>query len=548
MLKRFAKILPILLLVALQNLSAQSFDTVIITLENPYNTVLTHLHYLQEDSYEPSLSARTLTGIQDSTKASKLAIKLKQILDGQGLFVQVKQVPRDSFYKPDSLSGDFYYPLFPEKLPQVYLERVDDKWYYSKETISLIPELHKKTYPYGTDLLLNLLPQFGQTKILGLKLWQYLGLLFTLLVSILFFQIFKRLLNPIIDRLSSSRLYPSLIDTKIVRRIARFISTLLVLRIIRILIPTLQLPVESSQFAIITIKLITILLITLIALNILTIFISYSEKYTRSTESKLDEQLVPILKRTLQTILIGVGVIQVLRTLNVDVTALIAGISIGGLALALAAQDMLKNLFGSLTIFMDRPFQIGDWINFSGVDGTVEEVGFRSTRVRTFANSLVYVPNGKLADMIVNNYGLRQYRRFKTTISITYDTPPALIKKFIEGLRKIVLTHPQTRKDYFEIHLNEMGAHSLDILFYVFFLVPSWTEELETRQDLLLAILELAEELGVRFAFPTSTLFVEEAPGAGSLTPQYNADPAAWDIKIDSFIERLNKKYQNPEA
>ena len=178
----------------------------------------------------------------------------------------------------------------------------------------------------------------------------------------------------------------------------------------------------------------------------------------------MDEQLIPIIRRTLQGIVLAGGLIQVLSILEVNVTTLIAGISIGGLAIALAAQDTIKNLFGSLTIFMDKPFQIGDWINFSGVDGTVEEVGFRSTRVRTFANSLVYVPNGKLADMVVNNYGLRAFRRFKMTLTITYNTPPLLIEKYVEGVRAIIANHPAVRKPGFEVHLNSMSNSSLDIL------------------------------------------------------------------------------------
>ena len=176
------------------------------------------------------------------------------------------------------------------------------------------------------------------------------------------------------------------------------------------------------------------------------------------------------------------------------------------------------------------------------MDGSVEEVGFRSTRVRTFANSLVYVPNGKLMDMVINNYGLRQYRRYSTKISLTYDTPPLLINKFIEGLRKIIMDHPATRKDYFEVHLNEMSAHSLDILFYIFFDVDSWTKELESKHEVLIATLELAETLGVRFAFPTSTLFVEEAPGSGSLTPNYNTNSDEVDQKLKEFFDKKKEQ------
>jgi MscS family membrane protein len=375
-----------------------------------------------------------------------------------------------------------------------------------------------------------------------MAMWQYLGLLIMLVAGLLLYFILSKILNPILKRLTSYKRFPALVEKNLVRKMARLVSLLILLRFFRIMLPPLQLPIESSQFAIIVIKLLTILFVVMLIMNLLAVFITYGERYTQRTESKLDEQLVPIIKRTLQAVIIGVGIIQGLRVMQIDVTALIAGISIGGLALALAAQDMLKNLFGSLTIFLDRPFQIGDWINFSGVDGTVEEVGFRSTRVRTFANSMVYVPNGKLADMIINNYGLRNYRRFKTTIALTYDTPPLLIEKFVEGLRELVKNHPKTRKDYFEIHFNEMGSHSLDILFYAFFEAPSWTEELEGKQDILLSILRLGETLGVRFAFPTTTMHIEEFPGNGSTTPKYDTNPDSIDQKLEEFIKTLNEK------
>ncbi len=522
------------------SLLAQQFDTVEVTLESPYNTILSHLFYLQEDNYQPDIAAQTLYGVEDAERAARLAIRLKQILDGKGLYVQIRSLPQDPNYSADTVSGENYYTLFPDLLPEVYVEKIDGQWYYSSETVAAIPALHKKVYPLGADLLLNLLPKLGHSKVLGLAMWQYLGLLILMILGIFLFVILTRILNPIISRISQSKHYPSLVELDLVRKMARLISVLLLLRFFRIMLPPLQLPIESAQFAFIVIKLLSILFIVLLILNVLSVFITYGERYTKKTESKLDEQLVPIVKRTIQAIIIGIGVIQGLRVLEVDVTALIAGISIGGLALALAAQDMLKNFFGSLTIFMDRPFQIGDWINFSGVDGTVEEVGFRSTRVRTFANSLVYVPNGKLADMVINNYGLRQFRRFKMTIALTYDTPPILIEKFIEGLKEIILNNSIAKKDNFVVSFTEMNAHSLDILFIVFLETGVYQEELKAKQEILLLILKLGEDLGVRFAFPTSTLFVEEIPGNGNTTPKYETDPEAINKKIQDFIKKLS--------
>ncbi|MDH5610267.1 MAG: mechanosensitive ion channel family protein, partial [Cyclobacteriaceae bacterium] len=216
---------------------------------------------------------------------------------------------------------------------------------------------------------------------------------------------------------------------------------------------------------------------------------------------------------------------------------LLTGLSIGGLAFALAAQDTIKNFFGSLMIFIDKPFQIGDWITSGDIDGTVEEVGFRSSRVRTFRNSVMYVPNGKMADSLIDNHGLRQYRRFFTQIAITYDTPPELIDGFVEGLRKIVLSHPDTRKDYYNVFLNDLGPSSLNIMFYIFFEVPDWTAELKARHEVLLEIIRFAKQLGVHFAFPTQTLHVENFPGQPSLSPLF-PDKNGMDATLDAYFKK----------
>jgi len=506
-----------------------------VTLESPYNAVRVHLYYLQEGSYRPELAAETIYGVSDSARASRLAIRLKQVLDGRGLFVRMNTIPREADYR-DSLSGENYYTLFPNKLPQVYLERIDGRWYYSPETVSRIPELHEGLYPWGADLLLDLLPKVGQSKFVGLKVWQWVGLSILLALAALLHAILSRILNPVVRRLTRSKHFPSLVPTTNIHRIARFISVWIVLKLIHLYLPSLQLPVEASQFAVVVIQIASTVLFALIGWQLIKIVINYSNQFARKTESKMDEQLVPLLERTLQAVIIVAALVHILHVLNINVTALIAGISIGGLALALAAQDTVKNLFGSLTVFLDKPFQIGDWINFGDVHGTVEEVGFRSTRVRTFANSLVYVPNGQLANMTIDNFGLRYYRRFYTKLAITYDTPPALIDKFTKGLRAIVAHHPHTRKDFYEVQLNDFGEHALQIMFYVFLDVGAWSEELKARHEIMLAILALAERLGVRFAFPTSTIRVEDLPGHASLKPTYEKDSAKMDEEIEAFI------------
>lgn len=233
----------------------------------------------------------------------------------------------------------------------------------------------------------------------------------------------------------------------------------------------------------------------------------FLEKKAIESENKFDDILIPLIRKSAKTFVVAIGIIAVGDSLNLDMKGLLAGMGIAGLGVSLAAKDTLSNLFGSLTVLLDRPFRIGDWVVIDGkIEGTVEEVGLRSCRIRTFHNSLITIPNGMLTNAHIDNLGMREFRRFSTTLGVQYDTPPAKIEAFCEGIRQIIREHPNTRKDYFNVYLNNLGSHSLDIILYVFFQCPDWSEELNQRHRLLIDILRLGSEMGVEFAFPTQTL------------------------------------------
>lgn len=528
-------ILLFLLLVSVP-LLAQTNQDFEPTLENPNNSMYTHLYYLQNDSYDPAMASKALFTVGDSAVMSKRAIQLKRVLDGKGLFVHFNQIPNNPDYV-DSLSGQAVFTPFPDELPEIYLENLEGQWRYSQETVKNVPQLHKKVYPFGADILLNYLPRMGQSKILGLALWQYFGLLILIAAGLLIHIILSRLLNPVIKRLSRWRKEDDVIDARLISSIARLVSVLIIIRLIKVFLPALLLPVTASVFAIGVIKVISTILVVIIAFKVLDIFIAYTTKFTLTTESKMDEQLVPIVKRSIQAVIVIGGLIQLLRILDVNVTALIAGLSIGGLALALAAQDTVKNLIGSAMIFFDRPFQIGDFIEYSDMSGTVMEVGFRSTKIQKADSSIISVPNGSIANAAISNMGLRVFRLFNISIGITYDTPLPLMKTFIEGLKKIVELHPDAKAESSYIHLNSLGDSSINILFRVPLFVPGYAEELKVKEEMLFSIIELAERLGVRFAFPSTTLYMEEFPGRGSTAPQYETDAETLKKRFDAFVE-----------
>ena len=541
-------VLLLLFVSANAGIYAQSANAPTISLESPYNTMYVHLHYLQPESYRPDLASVTLSRSADSLKNIQNAIKLKQIFDGNGLYVRLNQLPQEANYV-DSISRKPYYTPFPRDLPDVYLEKIDDKWYYSAETIRQIPRLHRKTYPFGTDRLLNLLPRLGQQRFMGLALWQYLGIVILLFVIWLFHKILTGILLPIIRRFIQSRFHSDRVDKKKILKVARALSLFLVSLLARILVPVLQLPIASAEFTIISINIISTVILVVLAVRILRVIMDYALHYAQGTEHKMDEQLIPILNRILMILFVLAGLIHILRLLDVNVTALIAGVSIGGLALALAAQDTVKNLIGSAMIFFDRPFQIGDYLVGNGFEGTVMEVGFRTTRIRTLDTSIVSVPNGTIANMVVKNMGMRVFRVFSTTIGVTYDTPPQLIEEFIRGLKIIINNHPLARQEDYYVHLQSMEASSLNILFRVYLEVGTYAEELKAKEALLLGILRLAEAIGVRFAFPSSSIYVESLPEQKSAAPVYPVNKDQIQNALDQFAAdfRARNRLDDPD-
>jgi len=228
-----------------------------------------------------------------------------------------------------------------------------------------------------------------------------------------------------------------------------------------------------------------------------------------------------------------------MQILGADLVPLLAGLGVGGLAVALAAQGTLTDVFGSLMILADRPYRIGHWVKIGDKEGTVESIGIRSTRIRTFYDSVLSIPNSKAVSSIVDNMGRRRYRRVRTQIGIRYDTPPERIEAFLEGIKRIIQTNQTTRKDYFHVVLNDFGPDHLAVLLYFFVKVPDWSAELIERQRIFLEIIRLADSLGVAFAFPTRTLEVESFPGQPGQEPPVAASAEELRAIAESYASTV---------
>ncbi|MEI7870119.1 MAG: mechanosensitive ion channel family protein [Candidatus Methylumidiphilus sp.] len=222
--------------------------------------------------------------------------------------------------------------------------------------------------------------------------------------------------------------------------------------------------------------------------------------HERLRESSIDSQLVRLALRLVTIVLAIAILIAGADRIGLPAYSVLAGLGVGGLAVALAAQQTLANLLGSIIIMIEKPFAIGHWIKVKDMEGIVEDVGFRSTRIRTFYDSLVTIPSSQMVSSTIDNMELRKLRQVKTFLNLTYDTPVEKIEGFVEGVRHILQNHPDTRKDNIQVMFNDLGPSSLDILLNFFLKVPDRMAELTERQRILLDILRLAESMGVRFA------------------------------------------------
>jgi MscS family membrane protein len=233
---------------------------------------------------------------------------------------------------------------------------------------------------------------------------------------------------------------------------------------------------------------------------------TFLDELAAKTDSKLDDQVVPLVRKTLKIFLAILAFILIAQNLGYSVSGLLAGLGIGGLALAMASKDTLANLFGSVMILIDRPFHVGDWITFPGGDGVVEEVGMRSTRVRTFAKTVVSIPNQALANATVENHSLMPKRRIKFTLGVTYESTVAQMETLVARIEEYLRGNPDIDQEFMLVKFTEFNDSSLDIFVYCFTVSTDWTKHLSVKQDVNLKIMALVEEMGMSIAYPTRTV------------------------------------------
>jgi len=235
--------------------------------------------------------------------------------------------------------------------------------------------------------------------------------------------------------------------------------------------------------------------------------VSYLASLTDKTDSKLDDQLVPIIRRALKATIAIIAFVWAVQMLGYNVSSLIAGLGIGGLAVALALQDTLANFFGSIFIIIDRPFVVGDRVRIGEHEGIIEELGFRSTRVRTLAGTVVAIPNKTVASSSIDNLSKMPNRRVLQNIGVTYETNADQMEKAAASIREILTNDEGVHQDMIVVRFGEFGDSSLNITVLYFTKDIPFADHMTTRERVNLAIMRTLEEQGLSIAFPTRTVY-----------------------------------------
>lgn len=264
-----------------------------------------------------------------------------------------------------------------------------------------------------------------------------------------------------------------------------------------------------------TISTLTIALLAWVIYRIVNLFQSSDELMEKRIKTDNGITLAKLLLTILKTIVLIIAGMNILSTWGINVTGFIASLGLVGMAFALAAKDTASNFFGSMVIFTDQPFKVGDWIKTPEVEGTIEHIGIRSTKVRTFAQALVSVPNGNIANTAILNWSEMNKRRIKMTMGLTYSTTSVQMRQILKEIRELLHNDDDIHQQTIYVHFTEFQESALGIFCYFFTKTTQWGEYMQVRERINLELMGIVEKNGASFAFPSQSLYVESMPKDG---------------------------------
>ncbi len=348
-------------------------------------------------------------------------------------------------------------------------------------------------------------------QIVGNELWRIIGLFGIILIAFITGKIIRFILQKSAEKSESQQHFVAASAFSALSRSAVFLFAAIGISLGYII---LQMPPKVATIYNTISSILMVIAIGSLIFWLVDIPTTWLSKMTIRTESKLDDMLVPIIRKSLRVTIVILILVQVAQILSdKPITSLIAGLGIGGLAIAFAAQDSIKNIFGSLVLFIDKPFELGDRVIVDGHDGPIEEVGLRSTKIRTFEGHLVTIPNGELANKAIQNVGKRPYIRRIADLTITYDTPPEKVDRALEIVKGLLDNHEGMHEDFPpRVFFNDFNSASLNLRVIYWYHPPNYWDFMAFTEKFNKEVFRRFNEEGIEFAFPTQTLYLAGDP------------------------------------
>ena len=397
---------------------------------------------------------------------------------------------------------------------QVLLERTTEDgaavWRIAAATVALIPVLYDE---FGYGPLIALLPDpFFELHFLDVQLWQWLGLV-ALLVAVYLLawvatQLVQRAVRPLVARTDTE------MDDELIGSLGAPLLFGFAVLFFAVALPLLLLAEPVEAFLERLLKGLGVVALSWAALRLVDVLSAALGRRLERQDKRAVASIIPLGRRAAKVFLLAIAIVVLLQNVGVNVTGLIAGLGVGGIAVALAAQKTIENVFGGVSVISDQPVRVGDFCRFGdGKVGTVEEIGLRSTRIRTLDRTLVTIPNADFAQRELESYTARDRMRIHAILGLRYETTPDQLRYALVGLRRILRTHPRVSPDPARVRFVGFGAYSLDLEVFAYVTTADYGEFLELREGIYLQMMDAIEEAGTSFAFPSQTLYLGRDSG-----------------------------------
>lgn len=415
----------------------------------------------------------------------------------------------------------------------VTIRRTDSgAWKFSSETLDQVTQLYgwisKRGVRHGIDIrqrsasawIRSLMPSsLTDHYVLGLETWQWLGLLLLVFVCVCIDMISRFIIAPVGRRLVHR--YLGLPDDDLLKMTVRPMGFGLGAMAFLLLVNLLGLSGLALTILVVAARVVLVVCVTWAAWLLTDLLAAAFLRRANRTDNAFDDMIIPLLRKTIKLFIVAIGLIYVADSFDIELLPLLGSLGLAGLAISFAAQDMVKNLFGGLSIFMDRPFKVGERIIYKGFDGVIEEIGFRITRMRTLDGHLVTIPNGGITNDPIQNIGRRPYIRRIINVTITYDTPPEKIQQAVQIIKDILEEpgikepiHGRIGAEEFppRVYFNDLNAASLNIFVIYWHFPPVYWDYMEHGEKFNKRLFEEYGKAGIEFAFPTQTLYLAGDP------------------------------------